>query len=230
VGSSPGPLRVGLRFGAPIAFGYVPIGFAYGVLAMKVGLSAVNTLLMSLVVFAGSAQFIAVGLFSGGASVVSVVATTFVVNLRHLLMAASLSQDVRSWPRRLLALFAFQLTDETFAVHTARFSTGDRAKGTSFVINITAQASWVAGTALGIFASGLISDIRPWGLDFALPAMFIALLLGQIRTRTHLAVAFAAGAISLAAALWGFDQLNVVLATVAAATLGTIAGGRWIRK
>jgi 4-azaleucine resistance transporter AzlC len=222
--------RAGLRFGAPIAFGYVPIGFAYGVLAMKVGLSAGNTLLMSLVVFAGSAQFIAVGLFSGGASVASVVATTFVVNLRHLLMAAALSQDVRSWPRRLLALFAFQLTDETFAVHSARFSMGDRGQGTSFVINVTAQASWVVGTALGIFASGLISDIHPWGLDFALPAMFIALLLGQIRTRTHLMVAFAAGAISLAAALWGFDQLNVVLATVAAATLGTFAGGRWIRK
>jgi 4-azaleucine resistance transporter AzlC len=225
----PASIRKGVGYAAPIAFGYVPIGFAYGVLAMKVGLSASNTMLMSLVVFAGSAQFIAVGLLSSGAAVLSVVMTTFVVNLRHLLMAAALSPDVRTWPRRLLALFAFQLTDETFAVHCARFSSGDRAPGTSFTINLVAQCSWVLGTGLGVFASGLISDIRPWGLDFALPAMFIALLLGQIRTRVHLLVACAAGAISLVAVLLGRDQMNVILATMSAATLGTVVE-RWIRK
>ena len=222
-------LRTGLRFAAPIAFGYVPIGFAYGVLAMKVGLSAWNTMLMSLLVFAGSAQFIAVGLLSSGTAGISIVVTTFVVNLRHLLMAAALSPDVRTWPRRILALFAFQLTDETFAVHCARFSSGDRERRTSLIINFVAQCSWVLGSALGVFASGLISDIRPWGLDFALPAMFIALLLGQIRSRTHLLAAFAAGGLSLAIVLLGHDQINVILATIAAATLGTVAE-RWIRK
>jgi 4-azaleucine resistance transporter AzlC len=222
-------MRSGLRYAAPIAFGYVPVGFAYGVLAMKVGFSASNTLLMSLIVFAGSAQFIAVGLLSSGAVVLTVIMTTFVVNLRHLLMAAALSPDVRTWPRRLLALFAFQLTDETFAVHCARFSSGDREQRTSFVINLIAQTSWVLGTGLGVFASGLISDIHPLGLDFALPAMFIALLLGQIQTRAHLLVACAAGGISLSVALLGYDQMNVILATVAAATLGTMVE-RWIRR
>jgi 4-azaleucine resistance transporter AzlC len=218
-----------MRFAAPIALGYVPIGFAYGVLAMQLGLSAQNTMLMSLLVFAGSAQLIAVGLLSAGTALISIILTTFVVNLRHLLMAAALSPDVRTWPRRILALFAFQLTDETFAVHCARFSSGDRELKTSLIINFVAQCSWVMGSGLGVYASGLISDIRPWGLDFALPAMFIALLVGQIRTAAHLVVACAAGGASLAFLLLGHDQMHVILATIAAATLGTMVE-RWIRK
>jgi 4-azaleucine resistance transporter AzlC len=82
------PLASAFRQTLPIILGYVPVGFAYGVLAQKSGLSGINTLLMSLLVYAGSAQLIAVGLFAAGAAPLAIVATTFVVNLRHLLMSA----------------------------------------------------------------------------------------------------------------------------------------------
>ncbi len=204
----------------PIILGYVPVGFAYGVLAQKSGLSGINTILMSVLVFAGSAQLIAVGLFAAGAAPLAIVATTFVVNLRHLLMSAALAPYLRAWSKTRLALFAYQMTDETFALHAGRFAKGETGAGETFGINVIAQSAWVGGTVLGLAASTLITDIRPIGLDYALPAMFIALLLGQLKSRQHLAVAVIAGLLSTALMLAGLDQSHVLAATIIAATIG----------
>ncbi|MEE8390137.1 MAG: AzlC family ABC transporter permease, partial [Anaerolineae bacterium] len=81
----------GIIQAGPIVLGYIPIGLAFGVLAQKAGISTLNTLLMSLLVYAGSSQLIAVGLFASGVPALSVVLTTFVVNLRHVLLSAALS-------------------------------------------------------------------------------------------------------------------------------------------
>lgn len=204
----------------PIILGYVPVGFAYGVLAQKSGLSGINTVLMSLLVFAGSAQLIAVGLFAAKAAPLAIVATTFVVNLRHLLMSAALAPYLRGWSKSRLGLFSYQLTDETFALHVGRFARGETGPGETFGINVIAQSAWVGGTVLGLAASTLITDIRPIGLDYALPAMFIALLLGQLKSRQHLAVAVIAGVLSTVLMLAGLDQSHVLAATVIAATIG----------
>ena len=204
----------------PIILGYVPVGFAYGVLAQKSGLSGINTILMSLLVFAGSAQLIAVGLFAAGAAPLAIVATTFVVNLRHLLMSAALAPFLRSWNKTRLALFSYQMTDETFALHASRFAKGETASCETFGINVIAQSAWVGGTVLGLAASTLITDIRPIGLDYALPARFIALLLGQFKSRQHLAVAVIAGVLSTILMLAGLDQSHVLAATIIAATIG----------
>ena len=110
----------GVRRALPIVLGYVPIGFAYGVLAGKSGISAANTVLMSLIVFAGSAQFIAVGLFASGSGPAVVILTTFVVNLRHLLMAASLAPYLSKWSRRRQALCRLLLSSP----RTASISAG----------------------------------------------------------------------------------------------------------
>ncbi len=213
-------LASAFRQALPIILGYVPVGFAYGVLAQKSGLSGINTILMSVLVFAGSAQLIAVGLFAAGAAPLAIVATTFVVNLRHLLMSAALAPYLRAWSKTRLALFAYQMTDETFALHAGRFAKGEIGAGETFGINVIAQSAWVGGTVLGLAASTLITDIRPIGLDYALPAMFIALLLGQLKSRQHLAVAVIAGILSTALMLAGLDQSHVLAATIIAATFG----------
>lgn len=213
-------LASAFRQALPIILGYVPVGFAYGVLAQKSGLSGINTILMSVLVFAGSAQLIAVGLFAAGAAPLAIVATTFVVNLRHLLMSAALAPYLRAWSKTRLALFAYQMTDETFALHAGRFAKGEIGSGETFGINVIAQSAWVGGTVLGLAASTLITDIRPIGLDYALPAMFIALLLGQLKSRQHLAVAVIAGILSTALMLAGLDQSHVLAATIIAATFG----------
>ena len=204
----------------PVILGYLPVGFAYGVLAQKSGLSATNTMLMSLIVFAGSAQLIAVGLLASGTGAASVILTTFVVNLRHLLMSASLAPYLRSWSRLQQALFAFQLTDETFALHSSRFPRGETSKPETLAINMIAQTAWLGGSLLGLFAGSLIRDVKPIGLDYALPAMFMVLLVWQLTTWTRWITAVLAGAISVGLALAGLSQTNVILATVLAASLG----------
>ena len=220
----------GISQAIPIVLGYVPIGLAYGVLAQKAGLSALNTLLMSLLVYAGSAQLIAVGLFAAGAPPVSIILTTFVVNLRHLLFSAAVAPFLRRWGKLQLAAFAYELTDETFAVHSARFaSEGVPGCAEVFATNVTAQVAWVLGTALGILVGRVIADVKPLGLDYALPAMFIALLVLQVRDRVQVAVALLAGTASVGLLLAGLDQWNVIVATVIVATIGVMLE-RWINK
>lgn len=219
----------GARQALPIVFGYLPVGFAYGVLANKMGVSDFNAVFMSLIVFAGSSQLIAVSLFGSGAGMLSIILTTFVVNLRHMLMSAALSPHLRGWPKRQVAAFSFELTDETFALHSTRMPGKDADKAETFGVNLTAQASWVAGTILGVAASSLIQDVRPIGLDYALPAMFIALLIFQLKSVAHVLVAVIAGLGSVFFAVAGVDQWNVILATVIAATLG-MGIWRWIKR
>jgi 4-azaleucine resistance transporter AzlC len=213
----------GVSRAMPIVLGYVPIGLAYGVLAQKAGLSALNTLLMSLLVYAGSAQLIAVGLFAGGASVLSVVLTTFVVNLRHLLFSAAVAPFLKRWRKIDLAVFAYELTDETFAVHAAHFaSVGVPGRAEVLATNVTAQVSWIFGSALGVLLGNVIADVKPLGLDYALPAMFIALLVLQVKDRVQVAVGLLAGAFSVGLLLAGLEQWNVIVATVVIATVGVM--------
>lgn len=206
----------------PVVMGYIPVGFAYGVLGVNAGISTLNTILMSLIVFAGSAQLMATGFFAQGLNPFSIIITTFIVNLRHLLMSASLSTHMKEWKKAEVAGFCYELTDETFAVHSMRFNGGDTAALPAMTINLICQLSWVIGTILGALAGNLISDVRPFALDYALPAMFIALLILQVHNRKHVIVAVVGAVISIV--LWkiGITQWNVILATVIGATLGAV--------
>ena len=175
---------------------------------------------MSLIVFAGSSQFIAVGLFASGTGPAAVILTTFVVNLRHMLMAAALTPYLSTWKKRHLAFFSYQLTDETFALHSASASTLHECKLEALSLNVTAQASWVSGTALGIVASGLIGDVKPLGLDYALAAMFIGLLVGQCQNSIRLITAIISGGIATLLYLAGWHQFHIIAATILGATVG----------
>lgn len=218
----------GVSQAIPIMLGYVPIGFAFGVLAQKAGISTLNALLMSLLVYAGSAQLIAVGLFAAGASPLSVVFTTFVVNLRHLLMSAAVAPFLERWRKFELVAFAYQLTDETFAVHSTRFASIGPDKPQVFATNVAAQMAWVFGTWLGVAVGQLVADVRPLGLDYALPAMFIALLVLQIENRVQIGVALLTGVVAVGLLLMGLDQWNVTAATLVGATIGVVLE-KWIK-
>lgn len=219
----------GIRRALPIVLGYVPIGFAYGVLAGKSGISAANTLIMSLIVFAGSAQFIAVGLFASGTGPAAVILTTFVVNLRHFLMAASLAPYLSGWKKKYLAFFAFELTDETFALHSTATKELNSCPLEAISLNVTAQASWVLGTVLGIVASNLIGDVKPLGLDYALSAMFIGLLVSQCTSPVRVVTAVFSGGLATALYLAGWHQFHIIVATVAGATFG-LGVEQWTKR
>jgi 4-azaleucine resistance transporter AzlC len=223
------PWLHGVLAALPIMLGYLPVGFAYGVLAHKAGLSTFNTLLMSMIVFAGSAQLIAVGLVANGIAPLTIILTTFIVNLRHLLMSAAIFPHVSRWRKRELAGFAYELTDETFAMHSTRFELEPANKAEAFAINIVSHITWVLGGWLGIVAGQLVVDVEPLALDYVLPAMFIALLVMQIKSRTQVWVALLAGVASVVFLLFGLSQLHVIIATIIGATFGAWIDG-WKRN
>jgi len=219
----------GVRQALPIVLGYIPVGFAYGVLAQKSGLGFMNAVAMSVIVFAGSAQLIGAGLFGAGAAPLAIIVTTFVVNLRHLLMSAALAPKLRGWKKWQIALFGYELTDETFALHTMRMAKENPPVAETFGVNVTAQASWVVGSLAGYLAGGQIADVRPVGLDYALPGMFIALLVPQIVKPVYLMMALLAGATSVPLSLLGFSQSHVIAATVIASTVG-LGVEQWMNR
>ncbi len=215
------PVLDGFKRALPIVLGYVPVAFAFGVLAVKNDISPGLAIVMSIIIFAGSGQFVAASLWGAGVGAASVILTVFVINLRHLLMSASLAthtQSLHRWQRMLLGL---QLTDETFGVHSTAFQRGWKLSlSTLYTCNTTAQISWVSGTAIGVFFGSLIEDVRPMGLDYALTAMFLALFIPQCQTRLHVLVGIFSGCLSISLKLMGLGQWNVILATVLAASLG----------
>jgi 4-azaleucine resistance transporter AzlC len=219
----------GFRQALPIILGYLPIGFAYGVLAQESGLATAEIILMSLVVYAGSSQFIAVSLLGMGTPPVTIILTTFLVNLRHLLLSASLVPYLRHFGRPLLAFISYQLTDETFAVASTHYSQHRAQAGYQLALNITAQTAWIFSSYLGAVLGNLIPDPAALGLNFALPAMFMALLVMQNHNRLTILVATVGGLLSLLVTLILPGNWNIILAAVTAASLGVIME-KWMAK
>ena len=203
----------------PVVMGYLPIGFAYGVLAAAAGMDVFTATLMSVIVFAGSSQLMAVSLITQGLTPCAIIIATFVINLRHLLMSASLSPFLQKWKNSEVMAFCAELTDETFGVHSLRFERGELKASHALGINLICHLAWIGGSLLGVLAGGRIADVRPLGLDYGLPAMFIALLILQIRGRATLGVALAAGGLSMLFWIAGQTQWNVILAAVICAAI-----------
>lgn len=217
----------GARLAIPITLGYIPVGFTFGVLAQKAGFSALEAGLTSLLVFAGSGQLIGINLILLGLSPMTIISTTFVVNARHLLMSAALAPFLGRWSKTKQLLFTAEMTDETFALNIGRFGEQMAAggpgtevdEGEAFGVNLTAHFSWVLGGVLGALFGTLITDLKPYGLDFALAGMFIALLMPHFKIPRHLATAIVGGGLSVILYLGGVEQWNVIIATVTAATV-----------
>jgi predicted branched-subunit amino acid permease len=159
----------------------------------------------------------------------SIVVTTFIVNVRHTLLSASLAPHLRHWRPPALAAFAYQLTDETFAVHATRFGAAPPDRIEASVVNVISQVAWVTGSWLGVVGGAFVPDARSWGLDFALPALFLALIIPQLRSARHVGVALCTGSIAVGLSMLGLEQWAVLLAAVVGATLGVI-WEQWTRQ
>jgi 4-azaleucine resistance transporter AzlC len=213
--------RPGLAAAWPICLGYLPIGLAFGVLAQKAGLNVYQIALMSVFVFAGSSQFIAVSMMANSASILAIVGTTFVVNLRHLLMGSSLAALLHREKRWKLSLFAYGVTDESFAVNYTGLVTGNLNFNQALVVNHASNFVWVAGTTLGGVFGHLIPE-HAMGIDYALVAMFICLLVFQLKHRLHLVTAAVAGILAVALSLIMPGNMYIVAASVVAAAGGVL--------
>ncbi len=214
-------IRFGLAAAWPICLGYFPIGLSLGVLAQKVGLMPWQMAGMSILVFAGGSQFIAVAMIGSGASPLAIVSTTFMINLRHLLMSSAMSAHFPSVSRRFLALFAYGLTDESFAVNMTRFNQGDWHRYSALTLNQTANTTWIISTVAGVYLGQMVPPGAA-GVDFALTGMFICLLVFQLRSAIFVTTALIAAVCSLLAYLWLPGNAYIIVASSLAATTGLI--------
>lgn len=219
-GSPPFDLAVsGIKAAWPICLGYLPIGFAFGVLAQKTGLDLFDIALMSILVYAGSSQFIAVAMLGSGAAPVSIIVTTFFVNLRHLLMSSSLAVHLHGEGRGFLSAFAYGVTDESFAVNLVKFREGGWHRYQALAVNQASNFTWICSTILGGYAGQSI-PAGSFGIDFALSAMFLCLLTFQIRGRLYILTAIISGAAAIGLSLIVPGNSFIVMASLFGATLG----------
>lgn len=218
----------GGKLALPIVAGYIPLGFACGVICTGVGMSVWQSVLMSVFVFAGAGQYIAAGMIGAGAGVSSIVVTVGIVNMRHLLYNSALYPYVSGWTGLKKALFASEITDETFGLHSAVFAANkeDINQKTAFGINVFSHIGWVAGNFLGALSGELLGDSKVFGFDFALPALFIALLIPKLTHKPQVCAGLTAGAAAIVCSVNGLPYWGIIVASAIGATSGMIYARR----
>lgn len=174
------PFAHGLHDGIPIAIGYIPIAITFGFIAKSTGLSFMECIMMSLFVYAGASQYMALDMIGKQFGSIEIILTTFIVNIRHFLMSASLNEKVEKDHLLKKAVYAFGVTDETFSV--AAVKEDKISTGYMFGLNFIAYLSWVACSGIGYIVGSKIPELFQDGMSIALYAMFIGLLVPSLKT------------------------------------------------
>jgi branched chain amino acid efflux pump len=222
----------GLRMTLPFIVGAAPFGVIFGALATAQGLSIPQTMSLSLFVFSGSAQFVAISLLAAGAGPWIVWLATFVLNLRHTLYAATLVGHVRhlSLPWRLV--LSAGLTDETFAAMENRYQRLGVQKNShwAFLASIVGMhLNWNCWTAVGILIGQQIDGLAGSGLEFAAIATFIGMVVQRLRNPGSQVAAAVAGILAALLAFLPY-KLGLSVATILAMWVAVMVDRHWSRK
>jgi branched chain amino acid efflux pump len=214
-----GTVREGLVSSVALVPSVFVYGTVFGGLAAQAGLTVAQVLGMTVLVFAGASQFVAVPMLATGAPAVAIVVTTYVVNMRHYLMAATLAPSFRGFRRAWLALIAHVINDESFAVAVARSRPPDAWIYLGSAVAI--YGAFGGGVVVGVSLGGLVERPERYGLDFAFPAVFLALVAVQLRRRADWLVAIGAAILAVALAFvlpgnWHIVVTGLVVSAVAA--------------
>jgi 4-azaleucine resistance transporter AzlC len=227
----------GVKAELPILLGVLPFGLIYGALALQAGIPPAPALAMSSIVFAGSAQFVATQMIAGGAPAGLLLATTFVVNIRHLLYSASLAPYLQRLRPAWKAALAYLLTDEAYAVVITHYNpphASQRAIASSpnppgyrhwFFLGagLTLWTTWQMSTAVGLYLGARIP--ASWHLEFALPLTFLALARPAVTDRATTITVLAAGIVAVLAEGLAL-RLGIIVASLAGIAAG-VAADRW---
>lgn len=212
----------------PVAFGYVPLGMAFGVLFVsQLDYAWYMATAMALFIFAGSAQFLSIGLIANQASLISVGVAIFLLNARHIFYGLSLLSELKlsGW-RRWYLIFA--LTDESYSLITSLPQEKRSDQSLHWQITMINQSYWVLGSTLGALLGAGV-EIPTESLAFVLPALFIVLCVEQYRVVRCSGLMLAAGGIgAFAVWLWSGQMLLVSITLALALLLATYRSGRWI--
>lgn len=185
----------GVKVGLPFSVAGGLLSLSFGVVAHDVGFSAWAAIIMSLIVFAGSAQFASVAILAGGGNPAAAIAAASLMNSRFLPMGVALAPSLPGGPAWRAAQ-GMTVVDSSWAVALRSDGTFDRWK--LFGTTAPQFVMWQMGTIAGAFGSDLIGDLDRFGLDAVYPAFFVAILIPELRDRDRIGVALAGAAIALA--------------------------------
>lgn len=207
--------------------GAVAFGAVFGVLARQAGLSVVEAAMMSGLVFAGSSQFVALQMWVSPLPVVTIVLTTLIVNLRHMLMGAALRPWLSKLPAPKVYGSIFFMTDETWALAIREYSGGMRDAAFIVGSGLTMFAAWVGGTIAGVAAGSAIrqEDLALWGLDFMFAAVFTALLAGMWRGKSSLLPWAVAAVVAVLVKWWVPGTWYILAGGIAGSVVGAFRDG-----
>lgn len=214
-------LLEGVRDSLPIVISYLPVAFAFGLNATRLGFSPLESLFFSCIIYAGASQFVITAMLAAGSSLWVAALTVMAMDVRHVLYGPSLrSRITRALNKKKTAVWAFGLTDEVFAAATAKLVRDNRRWTENWMLGIAfcSWLSWVTGTLVGAYSGNGLLEGYPAveaALSFMLPALFMSFLLASFQRKHSLSVAA-----SLAGAL-----LGVMLFSIPAAIMGGIVCG-----
>jgi 4-azaleucine resistance transporter AzlC len=211
--------RRGLRDVAPLLLGVAPFGVVAGIAATNAGLDLAQAVGMSVVVFAGASQLAALELLGADAPVAVVVLTAVVINLRMLMYSASIAPYFRDLAGRWKATLAYVLTDQAYALSVSRYRTGESVDRKAYYLGaaVTLWAVWQATTVAGVVVGTGVP--AAWGLDFAVPLVFLALLVPAMEDRPASLAAVVGGVVAVAG-----TGLPLNLGLLVGATAGIATG------
>ena len=200
----------------PVMTGYVFLGFGFGILMHQNGFGVLWAAAMSLFIYAGSMQYVAVPLLASGAGLLTAALTAFVVNARHLFYGISMVERYKGAPKKPCLIFA--LTDQTYSLVSQIQESDDASRhGYCFLVSLFDHCYWVGGTILGSLAGSLI-PINYEGIDFFLTALFVTIFVEQwLSTKDHRPAVIGAASTALCLLLFGADVFLIP-------SMGLIAG------
>lgn len=212
-------LRRGFRDVIPLLLGVIPFALVVGVAAGNAGLDLELAVGMSVVVFAGASQLAALELLGSDAPILVVIVTAVIINLRMFMYSASIAPYFKDFAAKWKASLAYILTDQAYALSIARFETDEAVSRREYYIGaaVPLWIAWQIMTVVGVVVGASVPD--EWGLNFAVPLVFLALLVPAVDDRPTMVAALVAGAVAVVGAGW---PLNLGLP--AGATVGILAG------
>ena len=212
-------LRAAFLDTIPVMAGYVFLGFGFGILLCQSGYCVLWAFAMSLFIYAGSMQYLAVSLLTGGAGLLTAALTTFVVNARHLFYGISMV-DAYKGAGRKKPYMIFALTDETYSlVVQNQVPEGISRHGYCFLVSVFDHIYWVAGTVLGSLTGALL-PINYEGIEFALTTRFVTIFVEQwLSVKDHRPALIGVGSTLLCLLLFGKDVFLIPSMAAIAASL-----------
>jgi predicted branched-subunit amino acid permease len=221
-------MRDGFKAVAPILLGIIPFGLIFGVSAAASEVNQLAAWASSFILFAGVSQLAIVEIMGTGGAVVTALITAVIINSRHLMYSADMGRYTTDEPLGVRSAIAYLMTDQAYLMSVTRYPDPDESRGVVpyyFGVALTLWTTWQITTTAGFFLGNVIPE--SWSLGFAIPLIFLALLVLAINTKPALLAAIAGGTVAVAAI-----DLPYGLGLVAGAVVGIAAGmisERWLQ-